>query len=59
MGLGHGRAVGDQVNLARDNYGATGVASERHGGIAGGINGIGGVDTAGAAEVGCLTLKVP
>ena len=34
MGLGHGRAVGNQVDFARDHYGSAGVAGERHSGIA-------------------------
>ena len=59
MGLGHGRAVGNQVDFARDHYGAAGVAGERHGGIAGGVNRIGGVDAAHAAQIGGFTLKTP
>ena len=59
MGLGHGRAVGDQVDFARDDYGATGVAGERHRGIAGGVYRVGGIDTAYAAQIGRLALKTP
>ena len=59
MGLGHGRAVGDQVDFTRDHYGAAGVASERHGGIAGGVDRVGGVDTAYAAQISRLALKTP
>ena len=37
VGFGHGRAVGNQVDFARDHNGAAGVAGERHGGIAGSV----------------------
>lgn len=59
MGLGHGRAVGDQVDLARDYHGATGVAGERHGGAASGVDRVGGIDATYAAQVGRLALKAP
>ena len=59
MGLGHRRAVGNQVDFARDHYGAAGVAGERHGGIAGGVDRVGGIDTAHAAHIGRLALKAP
>ena len=59
VGLGHGRAVGNQVDFARDHYGAAGVAGERHGGIAGGVDRVGGVDAAHAAQISRLALKTP
>ena len=49
---GYGRAVGNQVDFARDHYGAAGVAGERHGSIAGGIDRVGGIDAAHAAQIG-------
>ena len=59
MGLGHGRAVGNQVDFARDHYGAVGVAGELHGGTTGGVDRVGGIDTAHAAQIGRLALKTP
>ena len=35
------------------------VAGERHSGIAGGVDRVGGIDTAHAAQIGCLALKTP